>query len=533
MRKKDAKRRFIMKKEWVFGCGLAMAFFALSGCAKKQEAAQAEAGPVYETVLNVAVSQEGPSLDLHKNSTLIARQLASGTIWEKLVTLNAASEVVPELAERFEMSGDGAAFTFYLRRGVKFHDGQIMDADDVTASMNRWIEGFSVAKEIAGSARFEKIDDLTVRIQFDHPAVTFPDVVAGAAQPASITTQEAAADEDERGFMKQYVGTGPFKFVEWELGQYILLEKFADYVPYGDTSKPIDGWAGYKAPKVEQIYFYLVPQSSTRLAGLETGQFHVNYNVEDNDISRLSGLDDFEIVRYQAGTLAYVFNKKQGVAKNLYFRQAVNAAVNVEDILRATYGDLYDVGSSYMDDTQPYWKSEAGSQNYNVKDPEKAKALLKQAGYNGEPFRVLVATLSNMDRGALVLEQELEAVGINVELIVVDWATLTQYRTDPARLDLYVTSFASVPVPSLKLYFGPSYPGWSEDETLQRYFAEFNGATSREEARRRWDTLQEYSWEYLPLINVGHYIAAFAWNKKVENITVYNGLYFWNTSVRK
>ncbi|MDR3138205.1 MAG: ABC transporter substrate-binding protein [Treponema sp.] len=521
-----------MKKISILSGILVLAVAAFSGCAKK-EAAPAEAEAAYETVLNVAVTQESPSLDLHKNSSLIARQIASGTIWEKLVTLNAASEVVPELAERFEMSGDGTAFTFYLRQGVKFHDGQIMDADDVTASMNRWIEGFSVAKEIAGQARFEKLDDLTVRIQFDHPAVTFPDVVAGAAQPASITTRESAADEDERGFVKEYIGTGPFKFAEWKLSQYILLEKFADYVPYGDPSKPIDGWAGYKAPKVEQIYFYLVPQSSTRMAGLETGQFHVDYNVVDETLSRLSSLNDIEIVRYQAGTLAYVFNKKQGVGKNLYFRQAVNAAAHDDDILRATYGSLYDLGSSYMDDTQPYWKSEAGSQNYNNKDPEKAKALLQQAGYNGEPFRILVANLNNMDRGALVLEQHLKAVGINVELIVVDWATLTQYRTDPSRFDLYVTSFASVPVPSLKLYFGPSYPGWSEDETLQRYFADFNGATNREEARKRWDILQGYSWEYLPLINVGHYIAAFAWSKKVENVTVYNGVYFWNTSVKK
>jgi peptide/nickel transport system substrate-binding protein len=519
-----------VKKYLMFTVALVLTALTLSGCGKK-EAATVEAA--YETVLNVAVMQESPSLDLHKNSTVIARQIGSGSIWEKLVTLNAASEVVPELAERFEMSGDGTAFTFYLRRGVKFHDGQIMDADDVTSSMNRWIEGFSVARELAGSARFEKIDESTVRIRFDHPAVTFPDVMAGAAQPAIITTREAAADEDDRGFMKQYIGTGPFKFVEWQLSQYILLEKFADYVPYGDPSKPVDGWAGYKAPQLEQIWFYIVPQAATRIGGLETGQFHVDYNVDDDNLPRLAALPDVETVSYQAGTLALVFNKRQGLASNVYFRQAVNAVCGNEDILRAIYGGQYDLGSSYMDDTQPYWKSEAGQEHYNRMDPALAADLLKKAGYGGETFHILTATLGTLDRGAVVLEQQLEAAGINTEVTAVDWATMMAYRTDPARFDLYMTSFVSVPVPSLKLYFGPSYPGWSDDPTLQQYMADFNGATSREEARRRWDILQGYSWEYLPLINVGHFFSTHAWNKKVENVTVYNGLYFWNTRVRK
>jgi peptide/nickel transport system substrate-binding protein len=518
-----------MKKYHFFFGALLPALLALSGCAK-QEAAPAETAD--ERVLNVAVMQESPSLDLHKNSTLIARQIGSGSIWEKLVTLNAASEVVPELAERFEMSDDGTAFTFHLRGEVKFHDGQIMDADDVRASMNRWIQGFSVAREIAGPARFEKIDDLTVRIRFDHPAVTFPDVMAGAAQPAIITTQEAAADEDDRGFMKRYVGTGPFKFVEWELGQYILLEKFADYVPYGDPSKPVDGWAGYKAPKVEQIYFYLVPQGATRVAGLETGQFHVNYNVEDDDLFRLAVLEDVEIVSYQAGTLALVFNKRQGLASNIYFRQAVNAACDNEDILRAVYGTQYALGSSYMDDTQPYWKSGAGSEHYNLRDGGLAKELLEKAGYRGETFHILTPILGAVERGAVVLEQQLEAIGINVEVNALDWATMMQYRTDPARFDLYITSFVSVPVPSLKLYFGPTYPGWSDDPTLQSYLTDFNQAVSREEARRRWDILQEYSWEYLPLINVGHFSSTFAWSNKLENITLYNGLFFWNARIK-
>ncbi|WP_148257286.1 ABC transporter substrate-binding protein [Treponema primitia] len=502
----------------------------LAGCGKKAAPASAVE---YKTVLNVAVMQESPSLDLHKNSSLVARQIGAGTIWEKLVTLNAESEVVPELCERFEMSSDAATFTFYLRKGVKFHDGSVMNADDVVVSMNRWIGGFSVMRELAGASRFEKLDDSTVRITFNHPAVTFPDVIAGANQPASITTAKACADEDDKGFLKQNIGTGPFKFVEWKLNQYILLEKFADYVPYGDPSKPIDGWAGYKAPGVEQIYFWVVPEATTRIAGLETGQYDINYNLSTYDLPRVAAMQDVEMVRFQAGTSAFVFDKREGPASDLYFRKAVNAVINVDDILKPVYGELYELGSSYMDDTQPYWKSLAGKDQYNLKNPALAKEYLAKSNYKGEPFVILTTTMGNLDSGVLVMQQQLEAIGINVKVTTVDWATVMAYISDPVRFDIYTTSFSSVPVPSLKLYFAATYAGWSDDPTLQKYVSAFNAATSREEARQIWDTLQEYSWEYLPILNLGHYIAASAWNKKVENVTVYNGLYFWNTKIRK
>jgi peptide/nickel transport system substrate-binding protein len=512
--------------------GLLILALALVSCGGGQKAGTA--GTVeFSDTLNVCVTQESPSLDLHKNSTLIARQIGAGTIWEKLLTLNAESDAVPELAERFEMTDNAHTYTFYLRKGVKFHDGQIMDADDVVASMNRWINGFSTAKAMAGDSRFVKIDETSVRITFDHPAVTFADVVAGAAQPAIITTVEACGDEDDKGMMKQYVGTGPFKFAEWKLGQYVLLDRFADYVPYGDSTKPLDGWAGYKAPKIEHLYYWYAPEAATRFAGLQTDQFDVNYNVSGDDYTQHAALPNVEMVSFQAGTVAYIFNHKQGVAANLYFRQAVNAAINVPDILRASHGDLQELGSCYMDDTQPFWKTDAGSEYYNVNNSDLAKELLAKAGYKGEKFTMLVAPTSNMDRAALVMQQQLQAVGINTEVTVVDWATLIAHRNDPARFDLYSTTYASVPVPSLKLYYGPTYPGWSDDPTLQQYMADFNAATSRDEARQRWDVLQAYSWEYLPLISMGHYIAASAWSSRVENVTAFNGLYFWNTTVRK
>ena len=509
-----------------------------SSAAASDSATTAAAVPdknaTYRETLHIAVAQQAPSLDLHKNSSLIARQMMDGTCWEKLVTQNANAEAVPELCESYEVSEDATTITFNLRKGVKFHDGSEMTADDVVASMNRWIEGFSSAKSTVGEARFEKVDDYTVKIAADHSILLLPSMIAGAAQPASITTEEACAKEDTNGFMTDYIGTGPYKFVEWVQDQYVKLERFDDYVPYGTEGEPMDGWAGYKSAPTKILEYDIVPEATTREAGLETGQYDVIWGVPNDDYERIKALDGVTINSSQAGTVALVFNHKQGIAANQWFRQAVNTCLDMDEILTAVYGEGgYDLGSCYMDEAQAFWNTDAGSEYYNQKDPEAAKKILEENGYNGETFTILVSNLSNMNYMAVAMEAELEAIGIPTELTIVDWATLTDYRKDPAKFDIYITSFAQVPVPSLKLYFGPSYPGWSDDAVLTEKFAAMNTSKTLDEAKTAWEDLQAYSWEYLPLINAGHYITHFAWNSKVEGLNEFSGLYFWNAGIKE
>lgn len=505
---------------------------AASTAMSTTEAAVADPNASYKETLHIAVTQQAPSLDLHKNSSLIARQMCDGTVWEKLVTLNANAEAVPELCESYETSEDGTTVTFHLRTGVKFHDGSEMTADDVVASMNRWIGGFSSAATMVGEARFEKVDDTTVQIVGETPLILLPAMIAGSAQPASITTAAACENEDDNGFMIDYIGTGPYKFAEWKQDQYIRLEKFDEYTPYGTEGELSDGWAGYKAAPTKVLEFDIVPDQATVTAGLEAGQYDCAFNVTDDDYPRLEANPELSVTRSQMGSVALVFNHKEGLGANQYFRTAVNMVLDCDEVLTAAYGSGYELGSCYMDAGQPFWNTDAGSENYNQKDVERAKQLLAENGYNGEPFRILAPTLNNMDRMAIVMQSELEAVGIPVELITVDWATLTDYRKDSSRYDLYITSFAEVPVPSLKLYFGSSYPGWSDDATLAELFTAMTSASTLDEAKASWEELQAYSWEYLPIICPGHYLGMFAWDKDLTGVNMYSGgPKFWNAGI--
>ena len=494
-----------------------------TSAASATEAAVADPSAAYKEILHIAVSQQAPSLDLHKNSTLIARQMCDGTVWEKLVTLNGNAEAVPELCESFEMSEDGKTITFKLRTGVKFHDGSEMTAEDVVASMNRWIEGFSSAGSMVGDARFEKVDDTTVKITAESPIILLPAMIAGSAQPAAITTEEACANEDDNGFMKDYIGTGPYKFAEWKQDQYVKLERFDDYVPYGTEGELMDGWSGYKAAPTKTLEFDIVPDQATGVAGLEAGQYDCLFNVSDDDYARLEANPELSTTRSQMGHIALVFNHKQGIAANQYFRTAVNTAIDCDEIIAAMAGGGYELGSCYMDAGQPFWNTDAGSEFYNQNDPEKAKQILSENGYSGETFTILCATLNGMDKMGVALKAELEEIGIPVELTTVDWATLTDYRKDADRYDMYITTFAEVPVPSLKLYFGPNYPGWSDDAKLAELFGKMTASTTLDEAKANWEELQAYSWEYLPIICPGHYLGMFAWDKDLTGVNMYSG----------
>ena len=145
--------------------------------------------------INVSITAENAVYDLHKTTANGSRVALCGTVYEQLVTLNGEGEPVPELCESYEMSDDATEFTFVLRQGVKFHDGSEMTAEDVVASLNRWIDNYSAVAQLVGDARFEKVDDTTVKIKTESPCVTLLYLLAGGAQRAVITTEEAIASE--------------------------------------------------------------------------------------------------------------------------------------------------------------------------------------------------------------------------------------------------------------------------------------------------------------------------------------------------
>ena len=137
-------------------------------------------------ILNIALDGQPEHLDVTMSSMDMASEVVFGSVFEKLVAFNGESKVIPELAESWECSEDNTVYTYHLRQGVLFHNGEEMKAADVVASMNRWIDAADNANSLVGGAHFEPVDDYTVEIRMENGTLYLNEMIAGLGQQAVI-----------------------------------------------------------------------------------------------------------------------------------------------------------------------------------------------------------------------------------------------------------------------------------------------------------------------------------------------------------
>ncbi|MGN0779249.1 MAG: ABC transporter substrate-binding protein [Aristaeellaceae bacterium] len=489
----------------------------------------------YADVINIADNDQGASYDLHKDTSVNVRNMLRGTVMEQLVTLKANGEIGTELCESYSVNEDSSEYTFVLRQGVKFHNGKEMTSADVCASLNRWIENFSTAKKMVGDARFEAVDPYTVTIKMENSAILLLDMLAGAAQAAVIYPEESIAKVDaDTGVMapEYFIGTGPYKFTEWAVDQYIQLDRFDDYVPYGDPDAPIDGLWGYKHAYTKTLKYWIVKDAATRFNGLMTGDYDFAVKVTDDYLPILESNSDFTTYSQQTGQITLVWNKR---STDKYLRLAFQAAANADDLNTVNYGSLYDTDPCFMENGQPSWYTDAGKEYFCQNNVELAKELLAQSSWDvSKPVRILVSTGGHAEDMLEILKQQVAPLGLTIELEVTDRSTLTQKRTDDTAYDAFFTTFSSVAVPSLRSYLGASWAGWSEDEQLQSMMSAMTGAPTREEAYNVWCQIQEYCYsDYCPILMMGHFHQAAACTAKLTGYNVFLTTNFWNARLAK
>ncbi|MEH7524209.1 ABC transporter substrate-binding protein [Bacillus sp. JJ1503] len=476
--------------------------------------------------LQYAINAQPPTIDPHMTTSSTTRDVAIH-IFETLVTLNSKFEVVPMLAESWEIGEDGKTYIFHLREGIMFHNGKEMTADDVVASMVRWLEKTKVAP--LEGAVFKAKDANTVELSVKEPSLFILPSLTPTIQIPGIMPKEVIEAASESG-VEEYIGTGPFKFIDWKQDQYIHLAKFEDY-KLVETAP--DGLGGKREALVENLYFQIVIDPSTRLAGLQSGQYDVGYAYEPDTVGMLESNPNINVYAPVFGYTNIIFNKNEGMMTNLKMRQAVNAALNMEAIAKNSLVDNYRIYSSIMVKEQDNWYSDAGSEFYNQNDPEKSKKLLAEAGYDGETIRLLTTReFSYMYNSSVVIKEQLEKAGINVEVEVYDWPTTLTRRNDPTKWELFVSGFPTSATPIEQLHYIPGYIDGPEDEKTEELLQQIRSASSQEEASKLWNELQGYSWEYLPIIKIADYTLPSAATDKVTGLTFFStGPVLWNTQV--
>ncbi|MDR1542306.1 MAG: ABC transporter substrate-binding protein [Clostridiales bacterium] len=494
------------------------------GAAETIDATPAEEpAKAYKQTLQIALSAEPNTLDPHMGSAAATREITRG-VFEGLFEIDANSQPRLELAQSYEANSDFTEYTFKLRQGVLFHNGQEMKAADAAASVNRWLDLAGMPdKSIAKGDHFEVVDDYTIKISLSKPCVLLPFILANHSQYAAILP-ESVILASGNGPITDLVGTGPLKFVEWAQTQYIHLSKFDSYVPYADE---FSGFWGKKEVVFQDMYINIVYDPTIRTLGLETGEYDMSYDILYDDLERIRSNPDLKYQIESAATLNLIMNKKGGLFTNELYRQALARGVDREAVMRAAVPneEFYHPSSSFFVDWQTDWFSEVpDTVSYDL---EAAKALLAEAGYNGEVCRIIsTQVLPSYYNAALVLQQQLEAIGFTTSLDVSDWATMLGKTDDPTSYDCYPMGYPIAASPASIMYLTSGVTsGFTDDPGLNAMFETLNAQPSIEAASKYWrEEMAGYSFEKALAINLGDSPIVYAFSGKTESYSCYVGI---------
>ncbi len=412
--------------------------------------------------LRIALANDPKSLFMPRTADRTAGN-ASSPLYNSLVWVDDDGEVAPALATKWDVSQDGKEYTFTLRQGVKFHNGEDFDAQSVVATWetgkdksNDYADTYSVVKDV------KVMDKYTVKLVLAEPDALFLTNVAGfwAAVPPKYI-KEVGLDK----FAQSPVGTGPFKFVRRTSGDRIEYEANPNYWEKG-------------LPKVQKLTFRIIPDPTTRVAAIKTGEIDIANRLTPDLIAPLKGVNSVNVINYPNDRVYYVAFKNMGNGKgspleDKRVRQALNLAVNRPGIVKAIFNGQANLVSGFL--VQGNLGFDKSVQPYPY-DPERAKKLLADAGFlkgfsisMGCPTDAYV----NINEVCLSVQRDLDKIGVDVNL---EFRTSNAFWSKPnygAVGPMYVDSWSSTVGEALPRLLGALIPenfyaGWSDPDLVKQ-----------------------------------------------------------------
>jgi peptide/nickel transport system substrate-binding protein len=376
----------------------------------------------------VAQQAQPPTLDAQTTTAQASRNITLH-IWESLFTRDEKSNPQPDLAEGVDIAADGLTYRFPLRTGVRFHNGKIMTSADVKASMERYARVGGSADVLKPVAAVEAPDSKTVVLKL---GAVFPGLIEAISSPRApfvVMPQEECAKPAGQAGM---IGTGPFGFAEYRPDSHCKLSRFDGYVA-NPNYHGRDGFAGRKTAYFDSVTFRFMPEGGARTAGLQTGELQV---LESLDVAAAKRLKDDRNVRsYQMLPWAFMtlmMNTSYGLTAKLEIRRAMQSALDLEEIMAIATDGLYNMDPAWQYPATNYYPGTDGLARFTTQDQARARDYLKQAGYAGEELRIVTdnSFKAHLDAATIASEQ-LRAIGMKVNLAVMDWPTVMATRSKP------------------------------------------------------------------------------------------------------
>jgi peptide/nickel transport system substrate-binding protein len=500
------------------------------------DAQPAREQPRFGGVLKVATEAEPPSLDPHWNASAVTA-LPMSHVFEALFTFDRDFNPIPHLAEGYTLADEGRRYTIMLRKGVRFHNGRDLTAADVVASLNRW-----GAMAEAGRSLWKLVREVDAKgshevvIHLKEPYADLVSSLAGGQGRAAIYPKEVI-DAAGTGPLKQFIGTGPFRLVEHRPKVHVRLARFKDY---SARNEPPNGAGGKRVAYLDELLFVAVPNFAVRLAGVESGSYHFGVNIKPDQYDRILSMRSVEPRRGSIGFLAAVLNHKQGLMTSLKLRQAFQAALDMEPIMDAAVGHylFYRLEPGLWPPEQVFLNSKAGAALYNQKDKAKARRLLQEAGYTGQPVRWLTTNeLEHHYKSTLVAKQQLEDVGFKIDLQVLDFATLGQIAhsgNKPELYDVFTNMPTGIRAQNPVVQCLSQFSGWWCLEEKERLLVELAREADARKRKGIIDRVQTLFYEDVGQIKFGDRFSMDAVRKELRgDFRSLPFTFFWNAWLEK
>jgi peptide/nickel transport system substrate-binding protein len=469
-------------------------------------------------------------------------------IYDVLLAQDENGEIKPQMVEKYEALADGKGYTFTLRDGLLWHDGQPVTSEDCIASIKRW-----AAKDSLGQKMMTFVDSIaavdakTFTIKLKEPTGL---VLLGLSKPSSnvpFMMPKRVAETDPNKQIEDFTGSGPFVFLkdEWKPGDKTVYAKFDKYKP---RSEPVSGMAGGKVVKVDRVEWRAISDAQQAVNALSKGEIDFVEQPSHDLLGTLKKDSNISVIISPPLKGQYVFrpNHIHKPFDNPKIRQALWYAFNQEDFLMATIGD-----ADYIKECKALFicgtpfASTKGMDGLLTSNAKKAQELLKEAGYDGTPVVLMHSTdLKVLTNLAPVAKSLMEKAGFKVDMQSMDWQSVVARRSkkdapNAGGWNAFLTAWVAADVmnPVSTAYLNSSCDkalfGWPCDAELEKLRDDFARETDPAKQKAIAEAVQLRAIETTPEIPVGEYVQPVAMRKNVKGFVIAPAPVFWNIELTK
>ena len=501
-----------------------------------------------ESVLRVVPHADLKNIDPIWTTAYITRNHGY-MVYDTLFAMDANLKPQPQMVDTWTVSDDQLTWTFRLRDGLKWHDGNPVTAEDCVASLKRWGK-----RDGMGQALMDVVADLsatdakTFVMKLKEPYGLVLDSIGKISSNVPFMMPKRLAETDPFEQVPEIIGSGPFKFSkdEWVPGAKVVYTKNEDYVP---RSEPPSGAAGGKIAKVDRVEWIYIPDPQTAMNALINGEVDYFENPPPDLAPILEQADHVVVeVNDPLGNQGMLrMNHLLPPFNNNKIRQAVLKTIDQEVYMQAAVGNpkFYSICYSLYACGSPL-QTDAGYDSLKKPSIKAAAKMLKDAGYDGTKVVIMQPTdIAILSAFSLVTAQRLRDIGMNVEVQAMDWSTLTSRRAkkdpvDKGGWNIFHTWWIGGDITNPVVATGMSgggvdraWFGWPDDPKLEAMRSAFARETDPGKQKALAAKIQAEAINIGAYGNVGTFFVPVAYRDNVKGLIKSPVQFFWNISVER